>query len=214
MKLKIFTLLSFLTFIPYATAQNGNVDGKIWLDLFEGPAGSVLYPQYAWELKSRAGTLWGYGFLEAAPHEPGFTNNLVVYVPARLPQFSLWTETGGAPHVQDGFLFQVGPALNVQEVIPPLKRVVGGLFVAQLPSLGNARPPNTLIAGETKRFPFLAGSTISLKGFRRFFPGKRADYSEYWILVHPKRTKHISVGVFLLHHGSRMTAYIGVRVTS
>ena len=198
-----------------ATAQtNGNppqATGSVWLDLFAGPDGVVVYPQYGWGLKTRSGDFSGYGFVETAPHEPFFTNHLVIYTPKKIQQFSVHTETGGIPLDSLGFV-QVGPRLNVHETISVLKKPLHHLFITVLPHLTGIRPDNLLIAGATNRFR-VAGIQMSAEGYRRFFGDDVPDYGEYWLLVHPEKTKHLSFGVFLLHHGSRKSFSAGVRLS-
>ena len=185
--------------------------GSVWLDLFAGPDGIVIYPQYGWSLKTDVGDFSGYGFVEVAPKEPFFTNHLVIYTPKKMPQFSVHTETGGIPLKSLGFV-QVGPRLNVHETVPVLKKPLSYLFVTALPHLVGIRPDNLLIAGATNRFK-VAGIKMSVEGYRRFFGDDAPDYSEYWLLIHPEGTKHLSFGVFLLQDGSRMSFSAGVRLS-
>lgn len=194
-----------------ALGQNRWASSNVWLDVFGGRAGAVLYPQYSWGMRTPAGNFSGYGFVEVAPHEPFFTNHLVIYCPPKSP-LCVHTETGGAPNEQGSFHFQVGPRVNVHALVPPLGKRISHLFVAQLPSLGNARPPNTLIAGGTRQFKVASGVKASVDGYRRIFPGSRLDYGEYWFLAHPARVKPMSFGVFLLHHGRDKHLAVGVRI--
>src|SRR4029077_16278375 len=69
----------------------------VWSDFFGGNQGVVLYPQYAWGIKTSFGNCNGYCFIEVAPHEPLFTNHLAVFTPKAVPWFSVHTETGGLP---------------------------------------------------------------------------------------------------------------------
>jgi hypothetical protein len=199
-----------------AMAQTNNnplqATGSVWMDLFGGPQGTVIYPQYVWSLKTSVGNLGGYGFVEVAPHELFFTNHLVVYTPTRIPQFSVHTETGGIPGKSLGF-FQVAPRLNIHETIPILKRPLHHLFVAALPRFIGIRPNNLLIAGATNRFKIVPGVLASVEGYRRFFGGGRPDYGEYWFMVHPKKTGHLSFGAFLLQDGSRTSLNAGIRIS-
>jgi len=187
--------------------------GSLFVDLFYGSEGPVIYPQYSWGVEGSAGSLTGYGFVEVAPDEPFFTNHLVVYTPSRFKQFSVHTETGGIPGEGLSF-FQVGPRLNVHETIPALKTPLHHLFVTALPHVIGIRPHNLLIAGATNRFELISGLEVSAEGYRRIFGDNVPDYSEYWLLFHPKRTKPFSFGAFVLQHGDRTLFSAGIRISS
>jgi len=213
--MKQIIVVAILAALPsVAAAQTSSnppqATGSVWLDLFAGPDGAVVYPQYGWGLDTNVGNFSGYGFVEIAPHEPFFTNHLVIYTPKKTPWFSVHTETGGIPLESLGF-FQIAPRLNVHETIPALKKPMHHLFVAVLPHVVGIRPDNLLIAGATNRFT-VSGIQMSAEGYRRFFGDGQPDYGEYWLLVHPQKTKHLSFGAFLLHHGSRASFSVGVRV--
>jgi len=92
----IFFLLLFLATTAAAQNNTPRATGSVWLDVFGGPQGAVIYPQYSWNVNTRAGSIGGYGFLEVAPHELLFTNHLVIYTPPKR-WFSIHTETGGIP---------------------------------------------------------------------------------------------------------------------
>ena len=210
--MKTFALLFVLVvFAATATAQNNPrvISGNVWLDAFGGPQGGVFYPQYSWGAKTPIGNLNGYGFVEVAPHEPFFTNHLVIYSP--IPPFSVQTETGGIPRKHLG-LFQIGPRINIHEVVPALKKPLHHLLVTALPRFRGIRPNNLLLSGATNQFKVATGFEVSVEAYRRFFAGGRPDYSEYWLLVHPKKTKPVSFATFFLQDGSRKSIAFGIRI--
>jgi hypothetical protein len=218
--LKSFILLFSALFAKGGFAQISLVDppkpkayGAVWLDIFGGPRGAVIYPQYAWKVDTIAGTFTGFGFVEVAPREPFFTNNLLVYTPPKATWLSVHTETGGLPDASPrlGFV-QVGPRINAQELVPGLKKPLHYLFAAVLPRFIGIRPNNLLLSGATNKFHVARGLDGSIEGYRRFFPGHRPDYAEYWFLLHPKKTKNVSFAAFVLHDGNRITPAFGFRV--
>jgi len=220
-RLRLFFSIIFVALHGVAMAQISSLQpkatGVVWLDTFAGPQGIVVYPQYAWSLKTDLCNLSGYGFFEAvAPHELPFTNHLVICTPAKLPQFSIHTETGGFPTKSLGF-FQVAPRLNVHETIPALKRPMSYLFVAVLPRFIGIRPNNLLIAGATNRFKILPDVKGSVEGFYRVFGGGRPDYGESWLLLYPKKTApHLSFAAHLIYDGGRTrptTISAGIRIS-
>lgn len=197
-----------------ASAQSSSqlpISGSTWVEVFVGPDGTVLYPQYAWATDGLLGNLSGYGFVEEAPREPFFTNHLVVYCPPKSP-LCAHTETGGAPG-RDTFHIQAGPRINVHTLVPALRKTLTHLFVTQLPGFVGGRPPNTLLAGGTKKFRVAPKLTASIEGYRRFFPGERPDYSEYWLLLHPEWRAPVGFGTFVLHDGRSVVWAAGVRYT-
>ena len=196
-------------FFAALVAASGQVTGHVWLDTFGGSQGAVVYPQYAWGVTTPAGSFNGFGFLEVAPHEPLFTNHLVVFTPKTMPWFSVHTETGGLPDKGLGF-HQIGPRVNIQEAIPNLKGPFDHLFVVALPRFIGVQPNSLLVSGGTNRFAVTKSMQGSVEGFRRFFP-HRPDYSEYWFLVHPK--KNISFATFILQDGSRVSVGFGTRIS-
>ena len=204
-------LFLMIIFLPVPLMAQTKASGSIWLDVFGGQRGIVAYPQYSWEMGTPIGNVGGYGFIEVAPHEPLFTNHLVVYTPVK--QFSVHTETGGLPRAGLSF-FQVGPRLNVHETVPVLKKPLRRLLVAVLPHLSGIRPNNMLIAAATNRVKISEGVEMSAEGYRRFFPGRRPDYGEYWFLFHPRKTRPFSFGIFVLQHGGRTSFYAGIRISS
>ena len=211
--MKVLWAILLIVLCPALSAAQGqNTTGTVFLDLFAGPEGAVIYPQYAWGLKTSAGDLGGYGFVEVAPHEPFFTNHLVVYT-SPMKQFSVHTETGGLPGDGLGF-FQVGPRLNIHGTITPLKRPLHHFFVVALPHVAGIRPNNLLVAAATNRFKLTSGLKVSAEGYRRIFGDNVPDYSEYWLLFHPEKIQHFSFGAFVLHHGSQKVFAVGVRASS
>ena len=211
------SLLLVLLAAVTASAQTTGVSGSVWADLFIGPDGDVVYPQYSFKAKTGIGTLTGYGFLERAPHEPLFTNHVNTFTFPFLPILSVRTEVGGALTDVEGsgtgHFFQAGLQANAHQIVPPLTRVMDYLVVTQLPGMTGIRPPNTLIAGATRHFP-LKDISVFAEGYRRFLPGGRPDYGEYWLVVSPKRTKPVSFGVFLLQDGARKNLAFGGRIGS
>jgi hypothetical protein len=170
-------------------------------DQFMGIQGPVVYPQYAWNIGLPIASVGGYGYLEAAPHQPFFTNNLVVFTPNAATWFSVHTETGGMPNEGLKF-FQIGPRINMTCAIPKVKRPMEHLFVAVLPRFEGVRPNNILLAGATNRFKITGFLLGSVEGYRRFYP-RGAYFGEYWALVHPKKTPHLSWGMFILNDSTK-----------
>jgi len=209
--LLVATLLP-ITLLAQAPAKQPQFSETVYLDTFGGADGVVFYPQYGWSLRTKAGNLSGYGFIEVAPKEPTFTNHLVIYTSPKAPMVSVHTETGGIPHLKKGF-FQVGPRFNATAAAPKALRSMQYLFVTYLPHVSGIRPNNLLIAGGTKQFQVRPGLKVSAEGYRRVFGNNRADYSEYWLLLHPAKTKHVSFGAFVLKDGSRTSLFGGVRVS-
>jgi hypothetical protein len=173
----------------------------IWTDQFGSSGGVVIYPQYSWSVKVPTGCIGGYGFVETAPHEELFTNNLAIYTPAHAPWYSVHTETGGNPNAGTSF-FQLGPRVNVVNSIPWLKRPMDHLFFAALPRFKGVRPNNLLIAGATNSFAVTKTLQGSVEGYNRFLT-QGAYYGEYWFLVRNKRTPHTSLGLFILNDSAK-----------
>jgi hypothetical protein len=195
----------------YAQDDTPKASLHVWSDFFGGNQGAVLYPQYAWGVTTPIGNFSGFGFIEVAPHEPLFTNHLAVYTPPQASWFSIHTETGGLPDKGLSF-FQIGPRLNATAMVPKLKKPLHHLFITALPRFEGVRPNNILLAGATNRFKITNGLQGSIEGYRRFFP-HRPDYAEYWFLVHPKATPHLSWSAFVLNDGSRVSVGFGARVS-
>ena len=211
--MKLLTIVLALAIAIAANAQEPPKTAYLhaWSDVFGSYDGAVLYPQYAWGVTTPIGNFNGYGFIEAAPHEPLFTNHLAVFTPKPAAWFSVHTETGGLPDKGLSF-FQVGPRINVAEVAPKIRKPLQYLFVAALPRSEGIRPNNLLVAGATNHFKITDGVEGSFEGYRRFFP-HRPDYAEYWFLVHPKATPHLSWSVFVLNDGRRFSVGGGARVS-
>ncbi len=91
--------------------------------------------------------------------------------------------------------------------IPKLKKPMDHLFVAALPRFEGVRPNNLLVAGATNHFKLADNTQGWLEGYCRFFP-RNAYYGEYWILVHPKQTSHLSWGAFV-HDDSSQKISVG-----
>jgi hypothetical protein len=205
------TALCMAVFIPStAEAQEKpKAEFHVWVDAFAGTEGLVLYPQYGWKIETGAGKFNGYGFLERAPKEPLFTNHLFIFTPGKQRVLSVRTETGGRvaefEPVPDkivpaaGF-FQIGPQLNFHEAVPAMKKSGISLVATWLPQLAGIRSENYLVAGG---FSIRRNQEwgIFVDGYRRFFSG--ADYSEWWLLIKPRKDSRLSFGMFVLHDGSQ-----------
>ena len=210
---KTLAMLIFLSTVAIPASAQMGVSGSVWVDLFLGPDGDVIYPQYAFAVDTRVGNATGYGFLERAPGEPLFTNHVNTFVPSLLAsKLAVRTEIGGAT-AQSVYFFQVGPQVQLHEVVLPLKKVMGYLILSYLPNLAGRRPSNTIFAGGTRHFKITDSVEVSFEGYRRFFSKGGADYSEYWVLVYPARTKHVSFGGFLLQDGGEKSLALGVRIS-
>lgn len=176
-----------------------------WGDAFGLSQGAILYPQYAWSVKTSAIAINGYGFVESTPNERMFSNHLVWYTPTKAPWFSVHTETGGFPAHNLGF-HQIGPRINTTEAIPQLKKPLARLFVAVLPRFIGIRPNNLLVAGATNPVKFKKAE-VWTEAYYRFFPSGH-PYGEWWILVKPKPTSRFSYGA-LIHHVGGDNNYVG-----
>ena len=219
-------VLALLAAAPAAAQTNGStpsVSGKPWFDLFAGRGGTVIYPQYNLRVETRRLVLTGYGFWERAPQEPDFTNHVNTVTWSRVPQFSLRTETGGRVRefwvrtdrgdffpIPPAAFFQIGPQVNLHKVFP--LPGVDYLVASYLPALAGIRTNNTLLAGGTKPLQ-LGPVSVTLEGYRRFFPDGGPDYAEYWFLAHPARLKHVSLGAFLLTDGKAKHLLLGGRLS-
>ena len=202
----VLALAAVLATGLYAQETAPKASLHVWSDEFAGPDGPVAYPQYGWRLKVPTGTLSGYGLASVVPHEKFFTNHLVVYTPSIAPWFSVHTETGGNP-IAGGHFHQIGPRVNIANVVPKLKSM-DHLFVAVLPRFIGVRPNNILLSGATNPFKVTKSVQMSVEGYRRFFP-HGGYYGEYWVLAHPKQTKQLSYGIFIAND-SNQKVVIGV----
>ena len=211
--MKLFTVVfaSVISVTALHAEEPSNVTFHVWTDLFGGSQGAVVYPQYAWDAKTPIGDFGGYGFVEVAPHEPLFTNHLVIYTPNQTPWFSIHTETGGIPNKGLNF-FQIGPRLNVTKILPSLKKPMHHLFVTALPRFEGIRHNNVLVAGATNQMTIMRGLKLSVEGYRRSF-AHGYGYGEYWILVHPKATPHLSLGTFIHDDGGHVSVGFGTRIS-
>jgi hypothetical protein len=216
--LLLLVVLSFLTPALLLAQDPPKAEAHVWADVFGGKDGVVLYPQYGWSAETRIGKWNGFGFVETAPHEPHFTNHLVIFTPGKQKAFSVHTETGGriadfepvpGKTIPPAGFFQVGPRLNLHEAMPRVKKGMSYLFVAALPEFKGIRTNNFLMAGSTNKFPITESIGLSVEGYRRFFEGP--DYAEYWLLIHPKATGPLSFSVFVLHSGDRVWTGFGGR---
>lgn len=205
------------TLLAQEQTSSVSLSGNAWVDAFWSTEGGVGYPQYSFHLNHEDITVTGYGFVEWAPHEPDFTNHVNTFTSPAFPWLSIRTETGGALRSVEnsgtGGFFQIALQANLTAIAPPLRKAMQYLLVAQLPELYGIRPPNTLIAGATRRFT-LKQLAISAEGYHRFLPGSRTDYAEYWLLLGPASAKRFSLGLFAIaHQGGRVDPAVGARFT-
>ncbi len=190
------------------SAQEGpRATFHLWAEGFATPQGAILYPQYAWGVRTSGGNVNGFGFIESTPHEQAFVNNLVWYTPPKMNWFSVHTETGGFPAHNLGF-FQMGPRINVTEAIPKLKKPIARLFVTALPRFVGIRPNNILVGGATNSKK-VKDVEVWGEGYRRFFPDG-SGYGEYWLMAKPTPKSPFSFGI--LGHHVTGNSYVGVGV--
>lgn len=187
------------------SAETPKATFHLWAEAFTTTQGAILYPQYAWSVKTSGGNINGFGFVESTPHEQAFTNHLVWYTPPKASWFSVHTETGGFPFHDLGF-FQVGPRINVTEAIPQLKKPIARLFVTALPRFIGIRPNNILVGGATNSVK-VKGVEVWGEGYRRFFPDG-SGYGEYWLMAKPTPKSPISFGI--LGHHVTGNSYVGI----
>lgn len=178
---------------------------NIWTEGFATSQGAIIYPQYAWGMKTSGGNVNGFGFVESTPNERMFSNHLVWYTPPKINWLSIHTETGGFPAHSLGF-FQLGPRVNVTEAIPKLKKPLARLFVTALPRFVGIRPKNILVGGATNSVK-VKGFAVWVEGYRRFFPDG-SGYGEYWLMTKPNSKSPVSFGV--IGHHVTGNSYIGV----
>ncbi|MEI6660017.1 MAG: hypothetical protein WCK91_01175 [bacterium] len=193
-----------------STPSKGSV--HMWVDAFAGNQGEVVYPQYQWSLDTKIGGLSGsgYGFIEMHPHETLLVEHAFAFAPGKQRVFSVQMESDSYPSLGQ-VSYQVGPRLNIDQAIPGLDKLVEGLFVAVLPRLVGGSPDNVLVSGATNPLK-LKGVELSVEGYRRFYLGRRHDYSEYLFVVHPKATKRFSFTVFTMNDSVRTYLGFGTRI--
>lgn len=191
------------------TAQdNPKATFHAWVDSFGLNRGTILYPQYAWSVKTPGTTIRGFGFIASTPGERSFSNHLIWLTPDKAKWFSVHTETGGFPFHDLGF-FQVGPRVNITEAVPRLKKPLARLFVTALPRFIGIRPNNILVAGATN--PLKLGKIqIWDESYYRFFP-KGPPYGEHWILAKFKPKSKIAFGLLYHHNGKNSYPGLGLR---
>lgn len=211
----LFLILAATVAASGQTTPDPRATGNVWLDVFAGPAGAVVYPQYGWAMNTTAGKFAGYGFVEVAPHEKLFSNNLVNFTPAGAKWFTIHGELGGLPAHKRGFA-QLGPRFNFVAAAPETKKVLAFAFAVYLPELTGIRTRNVLIAAESQKFSLTPHGKIkgSLEFFDRIFPDKNPDYAELWLVVHVKGRgwKHVFPVVHTIRDGGRYTVTAGVRI--
>ena len=215
MKIRIFAIVFAVAVIAMGSSlaqEAPKASLHLFSDQFGGADGAVFYPQYAWHVKVPTGTASGYGFGEVAPYEEFFTNHLVILTPDKAPWFSVHAEIGGKPNLGLSFV-QIGPRINLTSAIPWLARPMDHAFFTALPRWEGIRPNNALLAGATNRFKVTNNLQASIEGYRRFFP-HGGYYGEYWLLAHPKKTPHLSPGIFILNDSSSTTSVgLGMRLS-
>ncbi len=198
-----------------AHAQQGDpqATGNVWLDIGGGRAGALVYPQYKYSLPIEGGVIAGYGFCETAPYEEVFCNNLILVTGTDLPWLTTQMETGGLPAHAKGF-FQVGPRVNLQELVPKLKRFTPNLFVAYMPKLAGIRTNNFLIAGATNQLPIIGTLLTShVEAFNRTF--STFSYGEAWLVFHVNTWDRVEPLLHVIRDSSRDPTYtvaIGLRL--
>lgn len=205
-KFSIVLVLLVLSQVSVFAQASPFLSGNIWLDLFGGPEGVVIYPQYSFKLSGPV-VVTGFGFWERAPGEPDFSNHVNTFTWARIPGLSLRTEVGGRLRPYAGFM-QVAPQLNLHRVLP--MSGIDYLVVSYLPAFVGIRTGHTLIAGGTQKLRLGSGVSISAEGYRRFFPGK-PDYTEVWGFISVERLKYFTPAVFVLVDGRDKSFAVGGR---
>jgi hypothetical protein len=203
-------LIAFLFALVVAAGENPKATLHTWTDTFGLSQGVILYPQYAWSVKTSTVAVNGFGFVESAPHERLFTNNLVWFTPTQAKWFSVHTETGGFPAHNLGF-YQIGARVNTTEMIPRLKKPLARLFVAALPRFIGIRPNNILVAGATNPVK-IKRAEIWTEAYYRFFPSGH-PYGEWWFLIKPKPTSRFSYGALVHHTGKNNYVGVGFRAS-
>lgn len=217
LRLIITSFFLLVSVVVAANAQTGDqkATGTVWLDLAAGNNGGVIYPQYAWAAPVSGGTFSGYGFLESAPYERLFMNNLVTFTPTDASWFTAHGEIGGLPGHAKG-LVQLGPRVNLQKIIPKLNKAASYVFVAYLPALAGIRTNNVLVAGESRQFPIVGQRfTAHIEAFDRIFAN--FSYGEVWFVGHVRSWKHIEPITHMIRDTSRSPVYtvaFGVRISS
>ena len=212
MKTPIYAILFALIATAAVSAQSGDqkATGSVWLDVFGGTRGVVVYPQYAWSVPTSAGKFGGFGFVESAPGELFFTNHLVNFTPKAASWFTAHGEIGGIPAKGKAFV-QLGPRINLHKAIPKLEKAMPRLFVAYLPELRGIRTRNLLISGATREFPIVGKRvTASVEGYDRIFDGH--SYGEAWLLCHVRSWKHITPAAFVIRDTGRYVVSFGLRI--
>lgn len=218
----VLALLALFNLIPaVAHAQKSSLSGNVWLDLFGGSNGIVIYPQYSFRVDGPRVIITGFGFWERAPDEPDFSDHVNTFTWTKFPYVSLRTEVGGrvrefithAPDGSDSVLppaefFQIGPQVNLHQVFP--LKGVNHLAVSYLPALAGIRLRNVILAGDTQKFQLGRGMAVSVEGYRRFFPDERPDYTEIWGLLSVEWLR-FTPAVFVLIDGKVKSFAVGGR---
>ncbi len=193
------------TFAASAQTSDHKATGSVWLETFAGPDGAVIYPQYAWTIPTAAGKFGGYGFVQSAPHERVFNNNLVNFTPKAAQWFTAHGEIGDVMFHRKGFV-QLGPRANIQKMIPKLDKILPNLFIAYLPAFAGIRTNNVLVAGATLQFPVVSKHFgVHLEAFNRTFAD--FSYGEAWLIGHVNGWKRIQPIVHVIRDSSRHPKY-------
>jgi hypothetical protein len=137
-RMKSALLFALMSCGAWAQEGHATASANVWLDTFGTSQGAVIYPQYSWTIHVPNMKVSGYGYVESAPGEALFTNNLVVFTAPKVPWFSVHTEVGGALN-QSATFVQIGPRFNATDGIPRLRGVFEHLFAAVLPRFEGVR---------------------------------------------------------------------------
>ena len=202
---KSFVLALTIAFAANAQQSDQKATGNAWLDVFAGKNGAVIYPQYTWSAPTPFGNCGGYGFVESAPGELLFNNNLVNCTPSVTPWFTIHAEIGDVTAHQKGFV-QLGPQVNLNKVIPGTSKAVTMLWASYLPAMAGIRTNNFVIAGASRQFPVVGQRfTAHVEAFDRIFG--TWSYGEIWTVGHVRGWKHIDPVVHVIRDSSRQPVY-------
>ena len=210
----MFILAGTLAFAASAQTTEQKPSGNAWLDAFGGPSGVVIYPQYTWSVPTSFGSCGGYGFVESAPRELLFNNNLINCTPGKAPWFTVHSEVGDVPARTKGFV-QLGPQVNLNKVIPGAPKAVTSFWASYLPALSGIRTKNLVVAGSSVQFPVIGERlTAHIEAFDRIFANW--SYGEIWVVGHVHGIKHVEPVAHIIRDTSRSPVYtvaFGVRLS-
>jgi hypothetical protein len=199
-----------MTFVASAQSGDPKATGSVWLDAFGGPKGAVIYPQYTWSIPTSIGSFGGYGFLESAPHELLFSNNLIGFTPAVTPWFTVHSEVGGLPGKQLGFV-QLGPRVNFHKAIPGVHKAMAFAWAAYCPELVGIRTKNVVVAGASQAFPVIGRRlTAHIEAFDRIFAN--GSYGEMWLVMQPRGLNRFEPVAHVIRDTGRYVVSAGLRI--